>query len=217
MKSVLVALSLIFCLSANAQIYLRNYEVSSSDKVVGGIEATRTPEGDYVRYDVTSEVAMRILFEVKVSYKVQAIYKNGVLVSSSATVYLNGSVQNDVNCERTGDHYTIVADGHTTRIYEDIKWSSALLYFNKPKDTRKVFSETDGAFKDLSETADGKFKLKDPEKESNVNTYTFSSDQGLQNIIIERSLLPTLKVTGVRQVKLDRVDAEEESESESEK
>ncbi|NEN25379.1 hypothetical protein G3O08_17930 [Cryomorpha ignava] len=214
MKSFFLSLAVMFCLSANAQIYLRNYEVSSSDKVVGGITATRTPEGDYVRYDVSSEVSMRILFEVNVSYKVQAIYKSGILVSSSATIYLNGNVQNNVNCERTGDHYTVVADGHTTRIYEDIKWSSALLYFNKPKDTRKIFSETEGAFKDLSETADGKFKLKDSEKESNVNTYTFSSDQGLQTIIIERSLLPTLKVTGVRQVKLDKDKPEEEVESE---
>ena len=212
MKSFLVALSVFFCLSANAQIYLRNYEISSSDKVVGGIEATRTPEGDYVRYDVTSEVTMRILFEIKVSYKVQAIYKSGVLVSSSATVYLNGNVQNDVNVERTGDHYTVVADGHTTRIYEDIKCSSALLYFNKPKDTRKVFSETDGAFRDLSETADGKFKSRDPENENNVNTYIFSSDQGMQSVILERPLLPTLKVTGVRQVKLDKDKPESESE-----
>lgn len=211
MKSILFVVGTLFCLSANAQIYLRNYEISSSDKVVGGISATRTPEGDYIRYDVSSEVSMRILFEVNVSYKVQAIYQNDVLVSSSATVYLNGNVQNNVNCQRTGDHYTIVADGHTTRIYEDIKWSSALLYFNKPKDVRKIFSETEGIFKNLSETADGKFKLKDPEKETIVNTYTFSSDQGLQSIILERPLLPTLKIVGVREIKLDK-DKPEESE-----
>ena len=203
MKALFFSLTILLCLSANAQTYLRNYEVESSDKVVGGITATRSIEGDYTEYNVTSEVAMTILFEVEVSYKVQAIYKGGILISSSATVYLNGNTQNDVNCERTGDHYTIVADGHTTRIYEDIKYSSALLYFNKPKDVRKVFSETDGTLKTLSETADGKFKLKDPEKEKNVNTYTYSSDQGLQSIIIERMLLPTLKVTGVREVVID--------------
>lgn len=199
MKALFFSLTVLLCLSANAQTYLRNYEIESSDKVVGGITATRSIEGDYTEYNVTSEVAMTILFEVEVSYKVQAIYKNDILISSSATVYLNGNTQNDVNCERTGDHYTIVADGHTTRIYEDIKYSSALLYFNKPTDVRKVFSETDGTLKTLTETADGKFRLKDPEKEKNVNTYTYSSDQGLQSIIIDRMLLPTLKVTGVRE------------------
>ncbi len=209
MKSIVIAFLTIFCLSANAQTYLRNYKVESSDKLVGKISATRSVDGDYVQYDITSVVVMTILFEVKVEYKLQAIYKNDILVSSSATVYLNGRTQNDMNCERTGDHYTLVSDGHTTRIYEDIKWSSAKLYFHKPDDVRKVFSETDGTFKNLSETADGKFLLKDPEKDSNMNTYSYSSDQGLNQIIIERSLLPTLKVTGAREVVLD---SDEESE-----
>lgn len=203
MKALFFSLALLVAFSANAQTYLRNYEIESSDKVVGGITATRSIDGDFIEYNVTSDVSMTILFEVNVSYKVQAIFKNNILVSSSATVYLNGNPQNDVICERTGDHYTIVADGHTTKIYEDIKFTSASLYFNKPAGVRKVFSETDGTFKTVSETSEGKFKLKDPEKEKNVNTYTYSSDQGLQSIIIDRMLLPTLKVTGVREVKLD--------------
>lgn len=203
MKSAFIALFSIFCLTANAQTYQRNYKVESGDKLVGKIAATRSVDGDYVQYDVTSKVVMTILFEIKVEYKLQATYKNDVLISSSATVYLNGRTQTDMNCERTGDHYTLVSDGHTTRIYEDIKWSSAKLYFNKPKDVRKIFSETDGTFKNISETADGKFILKDPDKEANMNTYTYSSDQGLNQIIIERSLLPTLKVTGAREVTLD--------------
>lgn len=203
MKSIFIAFFTIFCLSANAQTYLRNYKVESSDKLVGKISATRSVDGDFVQYDITSEVVMTILFEIKVEYKLQATYKNDILVSSSATVYLNGRTQSDMNCERTGDHYTLVSDGHTTRIYEDIKWSSAKLYFNKPDDVRKIFSETDGTFKDLSKTSDGKYILKDPEKDSNMNTYSYSSDQGLNQIIIERSLLPTLKVTGAREVVLD--------------
>lgn len=213
MKSVLLVFFTIFCLSANAQTYLRNYKVESSDKLVGRIAATRSVDGDYVQYDVTSTVAMTILFEIKVEYKLQATYKNDVLVSSSATVYLNGRTQSDMNCERTGDHYTLLSDGHTTRIYEDIKWSSAKLYFTKPDDVRKVFSETDGTFKTLSKTADGKYLLKDPEKDSNINTYSYSSEQGLNQIIIERSLLPTLKVTGAREVILD---SEKEKETEKE-
>lgn len=203
MKYAFLFLSLVLCLSAKAQTYQRNYEVKSSDKLVGKISATRKAEGDYVQYNVTSHVEMTILFTVNVDYKLQATYKNDVLVSSSATVYLNGRTQSDLNCERTGDHYTLVSDGHTTRIYEDIKWSSAKLYFNRPDDVRKVFSETDGSFKNLSKTADGKFILKDAENDKNVNTYTYSSDQGLHEILIERALLPTLKVIGAREVILN--------------
>ena len=203
MKSFLLGIAVVISLSANAQIYMRNYEIESDDSVVGGITATRSTEGDFIEYNVTSEVKMRIIFEINVSYKVQAIYKNEVLVSSSATIYLNGAIQNDVNCQRTGDHYTVVVDGHTSRIYEDIKWSSAKLYFNKPKDARKVFSETDGEFKNIGETADGKFVQRDPKKDKNVNTYTYSSDQGLHSILFKRMLLPDLTVTTVREIKIE--------------
>lgn len=203
MKTIFAIVISICCLSANAQTYLRNYKVESSDELVGKISATRSVEGDYIQYEVNSHVEMTILFKVEVDYKLQATYKEGVLVSSSATVYLNGRTQENMNCEREGDHYTLVSDGHTTRIYEDIKWSSAKLYFDKPDDVRKVFSETDGSFKNLSKTADGKYLLKDPQQDANVNTYTYSSEQGLHRIIIERRLLPTLKVTGAREVVLD--------------
>lgn len=206
MRAFFIGLTILFSLSANAQTYLRNYQIESDDKVVGGITATRSVEGDYMEYNVTSEVKMRIIFEINVSYKVQAIYKNEILVSSSATIYLNGAIQNDVSCERTGDHYTVEVDGHTTRIYEDIKWSSAKLYFTKPKDARKVFSETDGSFKNIGETADGKFVQRDPQRDKNVNTYTYSSDQGLHSILFKRMLLPDLTVTSVREIKIEAED-----------
>lgn len=212
MRALFIGLAILFSLSANAQTYLRNYEIESDDKVVGGITATRSTEGDYVEYNVTSEVSMRIIFQINVSYKVQAIYKNEILVSSSATIYLNGAIQNDVICERTGDHYTVVVDGHTTRIYEDIQWSSAKLYFNKPEGTRKMFSETDGNFKNIGVTADGKFVQRDPKKDKNVNTYTYSSDQGLHSILFKRMLLPDLTVTAVREIKIEDEEGEKEEE-----
>ncbi len=203
MKNILGILLITLSMSCFGQTYKRNFTITSDDKQVGIMSATRSEEGDFVQYDVSSEVSMTILFKISVSYKVQATYKNDLLVASSATVYLNGDVQNDVNVERTGDHYTVTADGHTTRIYEDIRWSSAKLYFNKPVGAKKVLSETDGLLKNISELANGDFRLKDPEKESNVNTYNYSSDQGLNSIDLQRALLPDLLIRSARDPKLD--------------
>ena len=180
------------------QVYTRSYEVKSGDKRVGEINATKHVSGEVVQYEVTSDVYMTMIFSIHVSYKVQANFKEGVMVSSSATVYINDRVQNKVDAERTGDHYTVNIDGHTSRIYEDITFSSAKLYFSKPEKIKEVFSETNGIMKNLSETADGNFRLKDPDKDSSVNTYTYSSEQGLHSIVIERSLFPTLNVSHVR-------------------
>jgi len=200
MRPALILCLLLLSNTLLSQVYSRSYEVKSGDKRVGEIHATKHASGEVVQYEVTSDVYMTLLFSIHVSYKVQANFKEGVLVSSSATVYINDRVQNDVNVERTGDHYTVEMDGHTTRIYEDIKFSSAKLYFSKPgENIKKVFSETNGIMKTLTETADGNFRLKDPDNSSAVNTYTYSSDQGLHSIVIERSLFPTLEVKHVRE------------------
>jgi hypothetical protein len=203
--------SLLFVFSfffGHSQVYTRNYEIKAGDNVIGNVRAVKHDEGSVVQYDVTSEVKYKLLFTIEVSYKVQASYKDGKLVSSSATVYLNGDIQNTVDIEKTGDHYTVVKDGHTTRIYQDINFSSAKLYFSRPDEIKSVLSETEGRLMNLSKTADEKFKLRDPEKSSSLNTYDYSSDQGLHSIEIERRLFPTLKLYHVRQPEEVTVDEE---------
>lgn len=199
MKALFLSLLFLIPNLLSAQVYTRNYEVKSSDKRVGEVTAVKHADGELVQYDITSDVYMTLIFQIHVSYKVQANFKDGVLVSSSATVYLNEKVQNQVDVLRTGDHYTVTKDGHKTRIYGDIKFSSAKLYFSRPDDVKKVFSETGGEIKDLVKTSDGKFRLKNPEKESEVNTYKYSSDQGLHSVKIERSLFPDIELVHVRE------------------
>lgn len=203
MRIVILGIIILVSLSANAQTYLRNYDIETNDQIIGGVTATQTVNGDYREYSITAKVTMTTVFEVNLEYKVQAIFQNQNLVSSSSTIYLNNQVQSTTSCERTGNHYTIVKDGHSTKIYDPITWSSAKLFFNKPQDVRKAFSETEGIMKNLSTTADGKFILRDPDNTDNTNTYTFSSPQGLHAILFKRQLLPELTITGVRELKIE--------------
>ena len=200
MKNLLAICFLFTNLIAVSQVYTRNYEIKAGDRIIGEVRAIKNDEGGLIQYDVTSEVKYKLLFTIEVSYRVQANYKDEELISSSSTVYLNGNVQNTIDIEKTGDHYTVVQDGHTTRIYNDISYSSAKLYFARPDDIKSVLSETEGRMMKLTKTSEGKFKLRDPEKESSLNTYAYSSDQGLHSIEIERKLFPTLKLTHVREL-----------------
>ncbi len=199
MKALFLSLIVLIPVFVNAQVYTRNYEVESSDKRVGDVTAVKHADGELVQYDITSDVYMTLLFNIHVSYKVQANFKDGLLVSSSATVYLNGRVQDQVDVLRTGDHYTVTKDDHKTRIYGDIAYSSAKLYFSRPDNIKKVFSETGGEMKDLVKTSDGNVRRKNSEKESEVNTYKYSSDQGLHSVLIERSLFPDIELKHVRE------------------
>lgn len=199
MKYIILSALLALCISVQAQTYVRNFEAKANGKQVGHVKATKIVDGDLIQYLVESEVKMHILFTVNVTYRAQASYKGGVLISSSASVYVNGHLQNSVVTEKTGSHYTIVEDEHTTKIYDEITMSTAKMYFNRPADLRKVYSESEGIMKPLVETSEGKFKVKDPASADNVTVYGYSSDQGVHDIVITKTHLPDVKMTHVRE------------------
>lgn len=201
----IIAVSFLLCLSLGiqAQTYVRNFEAKASGDQVGKVKATKTVDGNIIQYQVESEIKIKVLIPVNVIYKAQASYNEGVLMSSSASVYINGVLQNSVITEKSGSYYTIVEDQHTTKLYEEIKFSTAKMYFTKPVDQREVFSESEGIMKPMVKTSDDKYKVKDPENEDNITVYGYSSDQGVNDIVISKSLLPDVKLKHVREVELE--------------
>ncbi len=193
---------LFICLSWNlqAQTYVRNFEAKASGNQVGHVKATKIVDGNIIQYKVESEINVHVLFTVNITYKAQASYKEGIMMSSSASIYINGHLQNSVVTDKTGDFYTIVEDEHTTKLYEEIQFSTAKMYFTMPVDQRKVYSESEGMMKPMVKTSDGKYKVKDPEESDNITVYGYSSEQGVNDIVISKTHLPDVKMKHVREV-----------------
>ncbi len=201
MKYFLSILGAIITISAYTQTYTRFFDAKANDKLVGHIKAEKTLSGDLVTYAVESDIDIQYVFRVNVTYRVQSVYKKNMLVSSSASVYINGHLQNAVTTEWKEDHYEINDSGHVTRLYEQIKFSAAQIYFNEPIGQRKLYSESEGIMKPLVKTADEKYKVKSPSKPENNTLYAYSSEQGLHSIEMNRSLMPTVIAKHVRENK----------------
>lgn len=185
-----------------AQDVSRHYDVMSGDKTVGIVHARKYVEGESTRYDVISEVTMSLIFKVHVSYKVSAVYRYNALQASTATIYLNGSVKNQIDVIRRNGYYDVVIDGAMSRIDGNITASSATLYFEKPPLPSQVFSETSGILKPLTTMADGRLLLQDPNRDSEINRYLYHGDNLLKTIDIERFLFPSLVLHHVRDSRL---------------
>lgn len=170
------------------------YEVRSGDKTVGEVLAEKKTVGDVTRYEVRSNVTISMVFKVHVAYKVIATYRDGVMEASTATVYVNGSAKDQVDALRSGDHYQVVIDGDITLFYGDITASSATLYFDKPEVGAAMFSETSGVLKVFTAMRDGRLMLRDPDSDSNHNTYLYENDHLLSEVAIERFLYPSLSL-----------------------
>lgn len=183
--------------SAVSQHNVRTYAVQSGDKKVGDVRAVQRIVGEEVHYDVRSEVSISMLFTVTMAYRVTSVYSQGILQGSTAVVYLNGSVRSQVETIRRDGYYDVIEDGVIKRIDGDIRASSASLYFAKPDAREMVFSESSGALKPMSTLADGRLLLRNPQKVSDLNTYSYGAETMLKSIEIEHALFPNLLVSYV--------------------
>lgn len=200
MKILLILFFVCLIWTIQAQTYVRDFEARASDNQVGKVKATKIIAGNIIQYQVESEIKIHVLFAVNITYKAQSSYNEGVLMSSSASIFINGHLHNSVLTEKTVSCYTVVENKHTTKLYEEIKFSSAKLYFAKPVDHAEVYSESEGIMKPIVKTADGKYTVKDPKNSDNITVYGYSSKQGLNDIVISRIHLPDVQMKHVREV-----------------
>lgn len=198
MKIYAIALFLLFSIGLEAQTYVRNFEATVHSSDVGYTTAKKTVTGDVVQYDIKSVVSIEVLFTISIVYNAQASYKGGVLISSSASVHVNGHLQRSVVTEKVGDYYKIVSDEHETKLYKDIPYSTAKMYFNEPTGVTSVYSESEGIMKTMVKTSDGKYKVKDAQNDENSTTYGYSSEQGVNNILVIKEHMPDLILKQVR-------------------
>lgn len=200
MKIYSISLFLLLTIGVQAQTYVRNFEATVHSSDVGYTTATKTVSGDVTQYDIKSVVSIEVLFTISIVYKAQASYQDGILLSSSAVVHVNGHLQRSVVTEKVGDYYTIVSDEHETKLYQNIEYSTAKMYFNEPTGVSSVYSESEGIMKKMVKTSDGKYKVKDAENADNSTTYGYSSEQGLNNILAKKEHMPDLTLKHVREI-----------------
>jgi len=202
-KFALLTFFLFSFLLANAQTVTREYDVISNKEKVGSVVAVNRELNGFEHYLITCEMSVRMILKINVSYNLKASFKNGFLMSSAATMYLNGKIQSQVQVERSGTNYVMIKDGVTEIITEPIEYSSARLYFHLPDGDKKVFSETDGTFKTLKRLSTYAFELTDPGNSGDNNKYTYVPHLGLLSILVDRQFIPTFQLTYAGETVLD--------------
>lgn len=163
------------------------YDIISKGHSIGYLTTTKTVKGNLIQIDVTSEVTARILIKIDVKYKLQSTYKNGKLLFSSITTYVNGKIHSTCKTEKTEDHYTITKDGHITKLFNIIDYSNALLYFEAPKNKSIVFSESNGIEKKIEQKGANEYSITSP-KNHHVNQYNYSNGV-LENATIHNTFI----------------------------
>lgn len=182
-KKLILVLTLLLPLSYNAE------NISCIIKLggfkIGTLSAVHITVKNMDYYTIVSNVEVNLIIKVKVFYKTESIYKDGVLIQSNVSSIVNGKPYTSKTIWN-GARYIINCETHkyqfsdTTRT-SPINWSVSKLYFSKPDDKTEVFAETYGRTNHLVLNKDGIFLFEIPNSKQQYS-YTKNDFFGVEMI-----------------------------------
>jgi len=150
----LFTLFLIFTIGFSAFSQTREYAVKVVGIRVGTIYATKKQVKDSVSYSISSNVDVNFLvYRLKVDYKVKSLMLGGSLLNSSAFVKSNRGNYKTITTA-SGKSYSIVSERHdknvTKNVSENITGTFACLFFEEPKNKKRIYAEFYANFIDFT-------------------------------------------------------------------
>ena len=116
---------------------------------IGQMDVRKTTHDNTETYDITSHVDVKMVFHMKISYKLHTVFKDGELFYSNITTYVNGDLHSTTKTQKNGDHYDIIKDDHEMKYMKTINQTGATVYHGMPLDRQMMFSEFEGEDKKL--------------------------------------------------------------------
>ena len=171
MKFLLV---LVLCLTPILSSAQQNsYSVYSAKKeLLGKLKVNRTKTDSITLIEVDSEIKVKMLISVVISYSLSSIYFSDKLYSSSVITYRNKRLYSIMQTVRQNKQFKFTKDGDQINYIKDIDFVESMLYFKEPKGISFAYSEFDGVHKAISEYKSGHYKLTNP-LNGNVSEYVY--------------------------------------------
>ncbi len=174
-KTILcLLLSIIFFTSVSAipKELTTKYSIHMLGANVGEFAVTQTSINGIINIEAITEVKVNLLYSYRIKYVQNTVYKQGVLQNSNVEMYKNGKLHSTMRMKFENGLYLLVIDGDTTIINDSITYSGSLLYFNEPKETKKIFKERNSEMRLITQVSDHSYIIKD-EKDREINRYYY--------------------------------------------
>ena len=156
------------------------------------MSVSKTTTNDVVEIKIVSDVKVKLFLSIDLKYRLNCTYKNGNLMYSSVTTFVNGSKHSSVITEKKGQSYLVTEDGHVSKYLKVINYSGGLLYFDEPNNQKTLYSEFNGYDKVIKSLAQSRYLVTD-NNTGHKSTYEYKNGT-LILATIEHTLM-TFKMT----------------------
>ena len=150
------------------------YSVWQKGKLIGETQVCKYEVYGVTTYELYSHLKVNLLFPIKISQNLVAVYKNDVLVFASTQNYLNENLHSPSTVVRKDNGYNMLLnDDKVTKHNGAITFSGVRLFYTEPKQVSRVFSESYGRANSIVQTGEDTYRL--TSSNNQINTYTYRS------------------------------------------
>ncbi|UKN02339.1 hypothetical protein K6119_02240 [Paracrocinitomix mangrovi] len=163
--------------------------LSKENEYLGTLKVNSSKQDGIEEIYVESEITIKKIFTVMVSYTLQSKFKGKKLLSNEITTYMNKKVHEKMSTFKKESKY-IFTKNTKQKDVKDFNFCESMMYFNEPIGVSTLYSEFDGVFKPTSYIAkDSCYALTNPINK-NVSKYYYKD--GILRKAIVKSALATL-------------------------
>lgn len=148
-------------------------DVMMDNDKCGEISVFAKKQGKQTEYEMTSNVKVRMIFEITMEGKTNDVFKDGKLFSSNAKRTSSiGSENKETKLLWDGKKYNITKSSDSpSTVTTPITYCLTDLYFKEPIGVSQVFSEMQGTFLPLTNLQNHQYQLQVNDSKKDVYTY----------------------------------------------
>lgn len=149
-------------------------DVMMDDTKCGDINVIAKKQGLQTEYEMTSNVKVKMIFEITMEGKTNDVFKDGKLFSGNAKrVSSIGSENKETKILWDGKKYTITKSSNDpSTVATPITYCLTDLYFREPIGISQVFSEMQGTYLPLTNLQNHQYQLQVNDSKKDTYTYT---------------------------------------------
>lgn len=159
------------------------YIIKSKDnEQLGQLVVTQSISNDREEIHVTSEIKVKKLITMVISYTLYSVFENNKLQANEVVTFRN-HLPHDVMTTVKKDQGYLFTKNEKKSTIKDFVFCESMMYFNEPKDLKEIYSEFDGVFKSIvHHKSENRYDLTNP-LNKNTSKYFYSNGM-LQKAVV---------------------------------
>ena len=164
----------------------KSFAVTRDGDDLGELISKRTIEGTQTTYLNITKIRAKLIGEIRVTYRIESVFKNKELESSTALITVNEETHSKSKTKRVGNRYEYYKnDKLKSTINGVIYFTNTMLVYNEPVGNSSSYAEEAGVFNPITKPTAGVYER--PNSRGRKTVYHYQNAE-LKRMVVDVGL-----------------------------